>query len=604
MPQKSKKISLIYFVIITLLLVGLVPLVLTGWFLSERSGRELRAVEGRYQTQLVQDKARQIEVFGQRYGDLVSSYANALELSDNLSVLSSPQTEAKLGATLKENPNLLALFVKPIKGESLSVFRSEVVGKSEVETLSAAAISKLAEQKLFFGQPQKINSSGEIVVAIASPVVMEKTITAAVVAIVSLREFSRIMSETKPASEEELWNSGLPIIFVVDEKGQAVFHPDASVVSGQKSLNDLKIVQEWQDTNRQIQSALVPFTAEFANQKHEMIGAYSTANFGKELKFGVVAMQDESKALASVGEMRRQTWLISLAFALAALIIGSLFARQLTAPILKLAAAAEKIASGDLTTRVETKNISEIGTLGDTFNLMSDRLEEHIANLAKAAQENRELFVGTVKALAAAIDGKDKYTRGHSERVSRFSVAIGRKLGMNSEELETLRISSLLHDVGKIAIDDAILKKPSALTDEEFEIMKTHPQRGYKIMAHIPAMKEFLPGMYMHHEMINGEGYPQGLRGEEIPLQAKIISVADTFDAMTTDRPYQKGMILDDALNRIKSFVGSRYDGKVVEALVHACAEGQIRAVGTAPIKSNSSTANLEESQNLIKQVA
>jgi len=583
MPPKSNKISLIYFVIITLLLVGLVPLVLTGWFLSERSGRELRAVEGRYQTQLVQDKARQIEVFGQRYGDLVSSYANALELSNNLSVLSSPQTEAKLGATLKENPNLLALFIKPIKGDSLSVFRSESVKKNEIETLSASAISSLSEKKLSFGQPQKLDSSGEIVLAIASPVIIEKNISAAVVAIVSMREFSRIMAETRPTSEEELWKAGLPIIFVVDEKGRAVFHPDASLVANQKPLNNLKIVQEWQDSNRQIQSALVPFTAEFNTQKHEMIGAYSTANFGKDLKFGVVAMQDESKALASVSEMRRQTWLISLAFALAALLIGSFFARQLTSPLSKLVSAAQKIASGDLTTRIKTGNIKEIGTLGDTFNLMSDKLEEHIASLARAAEENRELFVGTVKALAAAIDGKDKYTRGHSERVSRFSVAIGQRMGLGAEELETLRISSLLHDVGKIAIDDSILKKPSALTDAEFEIMKTHPQRGYKIMAHIPAMKEFLPGMYMHHEMINGEGYPQGLRGDEIPLQAKIISVADTFDAMTTDRPYQKGMNFEDALNRIKSFVGSRYDGKVVEALVHACADGQIRAVGVHP---------------------
>ena len=102
-------------------------------------------------------------------------------------------------------------------------------------------------------------------------------------------------------------------------------------------------------------------------------------------------------------------------------------------------------------------------------------------------------------------------------------------------------------------------------------------------MSQIPAMKEFLPGMYMHHEMVNGEGYPQGLKGAEIPLQAKIVSVADTFDAMTTDRPYQKGMVLEDALNRIKSFVGSRYDGKVVEALIEACNEGQVRAVGIHP---------------------
>ncbi|MGI8494585.1 MAG: HD-GYP domain-containing protein, partial [Pyrinomonadaceae bacterium] len=149
----------------------------------------------------------------------------------------------------------------------------------------------------------------------------------------------------------------------------------------------------------------------------------------------------------------------------------------------------------------------------------------------------------------------------------------------------------------KIAIDDAILKKPSALTDEEFEIMKTHPQKGYKIMSQIPAMKDFLPGMYMHHEMVNGEGYPQGLKGEEIPLQAKIISVADTFDAMTTDRPYQKGMNLNDAINRIKSFVGTRYDGKVVEALVYACQDGEIRAAGVHPNSQNNHSKNEENPQ-------
>ncbi|HXG83692.1 MAG TPA: HD domain-containing phosphohydrolase [Pyrinomonadaceae bacterium] len=583
MPSQPKKISLIYFVIATLLLVGLVPLVLTGWFLSKKSGDELRAVENRYQTQLVQEKARQIEMFGQRYSDLVLSFAEALELSDNLSILSSPQTEKKLGNSLKENQNLLSLYIKPLQGESLSVFRAEAIDKKEIETLSAATLASLGNKRVLFSQPRKLSSSGEIVLAVASPVVIEKNIAAGVVAIISMREIGRIMAETKPMSEAELWRAGLPIIFVVDKDGRAVFHQDSSVVAGQKPLTDLKIVQEWQATNNQIQSALVPFTAEYAGEKHSMIGAYSTANFSKDLSFGVVAMQDESKALASVGEMRRQTWMISLAFALFALITGSVFAKKLTAPLLNLVAAAQKISAGDLSGRVETKNITEIGTLGETFNTMSDKLEDYIHSLARAAEENRELFVGTVKALAAAIDGKDRYTRGHSERVSRFSVAIGKQLKLSEPELETLRISALLHDVGKIAIDDKILKKPGALDDEEFEIMKTHPRQGYKIMANIPAMKEYLPGIYSHHEMLDGAGYPQGLKGDEIALQAKIISVADTFDAMTTDRPYQKGMTMEVALNRIETFVGTRYDEKIVEALIEACRVGQVRTAGTHP---------------------
>lgn len=585
MPSTPKKISLIYFVVITLLLVGLVPLVLTGYFLSDRSGRELRAAENRYQTQLVQEKARQIEMFGQRYGDLVGGYAKALEFADNLAVLSSPQTQEKLGAMLKENPNLLAFYVKPANDESLAVFRSEAIQKSEIETLAAKALNNLGAKKIAFSQPEKIVSSGQTVLTVAAPVVIKNAAAASVVAVFSLQEMVRLMSDNKLMGEAEMWKSGLPMMFVVDEKGRAVFHPDGSVAANQKPMTDLKIVQEWRESSRQIQSALVPFTAEYDGKQYEMIGAYSTAGLGNDLIFGVIAMQDESKALASVAEMRQKTWLISLMFALIALLVGSVLTRQLTAPLLKLVGAAQKIAAGDFSTRVETKNITEIGTLGESFNSMSDNLETHIANLAKAATENRELFVGTVKSLAAAIDGKDKYTRGHSERVSRISVAIGQRLNLADEEIEILRISALLHDVGKIAVNDAILNKPTALTNEEFEIMKTHPKAGYKIMAQIPAMKNYLPGILMHHEMINGAGYPQGLKGAEIPLQAKIISVADTFDAMTIDRPYQKGFSLEDSLNRIKSFVGIRYDGKVVEALVEACADGQI-GVGTVRLKN------------------
>ncbi|MBK8303326.1 MAG: HD domain-containing protein [Chloracidobacterium sp.] len=368
----------------------------------------------------------------------------------------------------------------------------------------------------------------------------------------------------------------MPIIFVVDQSGEALFHSDASLTASRKPMGDLKIVQEWLESGLQVQSALVPFAASYDGKSHDMIGAYSTASVADGYNVGVIAMQDEKHALASVGEMRTQTWLISMAFAVFALGAGFILSRFMTTPLLRLVGAAKQIAGGDFSARVETENITEIGTLAETFNLMGGKIEDQIANLAKAAEENRELFVGTVKALAAAIDGKDKYTRGHSERVSRISVAIGKRLNMPADELETLRISALLHDIGKIAVDDAILKKPAALTEEEFEIMKTHPMKGYKIMSQIPAMKDFLPGMVMHHEMVNGKGYPKGLTGDQIPLQAKIVSVADTFDAMTIDRPYSKGMELQPALERLRSFVGTRYQSDVVEALVDACNAGEV----------------------------
>ncbi len=603
MPFRPTKISLVYFVVFTLLLVGLIPLLLTGWSLSGRSASELRAVENRYQIQLVQEKARQIEMFGQRYGDLAKSLSNALELSNNLDVLSAPQTEQKLSETLQRDPNLLALYLKPVGADTLSLYRPGSIGKNELEAIASDALASSGAEDLFIGPPRRPQSSGESVIAMVSQVNVDNRSIASVVVIVSLREIAKSVVGASTQTEEQLWTAGLPIIFVVNQAGKAIFHPDQGLIDSQKSLSDLKIVDEWQQSNRQIQSGLVPFTAEFGESSYDMIGAYSTVRLGPGSTFGVITMQDERKALASVGEMRSQTWMTSLAFAFFAMLIGSLAARTLASPLLKLSSAAEKIAAGDLSTRVDAGNITEIGTLGQSFNLMSDRVEEHIARLAKAAAENRELFVGTVKALAAAIDGKDKYTRGHSERVARISVGIGKQLGMEAEELETLRISALLHDVGKIAIDDAILKKPAALTDEEFEVMKTHPQKGFKIMSQIPAMKEFLPGMYMHHEMVNGKGYPQGLSDKDIPLQAKIVSVADTFDAMTIDRPYQKGMLLPDALERIQSFIGTRYDPTVVEALVEGCRSGAIGNGIVQFLNKNKDTEGLINNRAVAKPV-
>ncbi len=576
MSTKPRKVSLIIFVVATLLLVGLVPLVLTGWLLSDKSGRELRSAENRYQIQLVQEKARQIEMFGRRNSAVVSSLTAALELAGDPAIISSPQTESRLGSLLRDNPDLLAIYVKPAGSDSLSLFRAETLTRSDVETISTEISNTPAKTKIVVGEPRRIETSGQPVIAFASSVNIDGAKAADIVAIASLQTIAQNVVGISSAKESELWNAGLPIVFVVDQSGRTIFHPDASLAASRKTMGDLKIVQEWLESGLQVQSALVPFTANFGDSSYEMIGAYSTANVADGYVFGVITMQDEARALASVGEMRNQTWLISMAFAVFALISGLMLSRLMTTPLVKLANAAKQIAAGDYSARVGSENINEIGTLADTFNLMGGKIEEQIANLAKAAEENRELFVGTVKALAAAIDGKDKYTRGHSERVSRISVAIGKRLGMDADELETLRLSSLLHDVGKIAIDDAILKKPAALTDAEYEVMKTHPQRGYKIMSQIPGMKDYLPGMYMHHEMVNGQGYPQGLTGDQIPLQGKIVSVADTFDAMTIDRPYQKGMELEPALERLRAFVGTRYQSDVVEALIDACHAGEV----------------------------
>ncbi len=604
MPFTSKKVSLIFFVTVTLLLVGLVPLVFTGWFLSEKSGRELRSAENRFQIQLVQEKARQIEMFGQRMGSVATGLADAFEIAADSQAIGSKQTEKTLGQLLREHTDLAAICIKPLNGESITVFRAELLSRDDVEKIASSAAEVTGKGRVGVGEPKRSATTGQFVLPFATKVTVDGATSATIVALGSLQAVSKGVVGVGDASEQELLRSGLPIVFVVDRAGETLFHPDPVVTAQRKPMGELRIVQEWLESGLQLQSALVPFTANFDGQDSEMIGAYSTAHLADGYDVGVIAMQNENRALASVGEMRNQAWIISMAFALLALIVGFTGARLMTSPLLRLVGVAKRIAAGDFSTRVETNNITEIGTLGETFNFMADKVEEQIASLAKAADENRELFVGTVKALAAAIDGKDKYTRGHSERVSRISVAIGKRMGLPAEELETLRISALLHDVGKIAVDDAILKKPSALTDEEFEIMKTHPQKGYKIMSQIPAMKDFLPGMYMHHEMVNGMGYPQGLRGDEIPLQAKIVSVADTFDAMTIDRPYQKGMELPAALERLRSFVGTRYQSDVVEALVEACKAGEVANGIVRQMAAIRAASNEENSKYGAKLVA
>jgi len=580
MLEKLGRIRILYLVLGVLLLVGLLPLAVAGILLSGRSADELRSVEGRYQAQLVQDKARQIELYGQRYRDVVTGLARAFEITGGIQKLNDEGYDQRLQKTLQQDPNLIALALWPVDGNLHRAFQPDVIKLEEVDERVSEVLAHMNGRGLIVSRPQVIRSGQEMALTIAEPVLggpNSQDVVAAVVAIVSFQEVFDAVQQPTSKSERELLNAGLPVVFVVDQNGRAVAHPEASVAFSERPMTDLKVVQDWLESGGQVQSALAPFSAIRDERTVEMLGSYATAELDKNSRLGVIAIQDEAAALLSVSEMRWQTLWISLGAALVTILIGVFFAEKLTNPVRELAGGAHRIASGDFSQRIEVTSRTELGDLGNSFNLMTDQVERFISDLQKSAEENRQLFIGTVKGLAAAIDGKDPYTRGHSERVSRFSVAIAQRMELPDDEIEKIRISALLHDVGKIGIDDNILKKPSALTDEEYEVMKKHPQKGYKIMSQIPAMKEFLPGMYMHHEMVNGQGYPQGLKGDEIPLMGKIVAVADTFDAMTTDRPYQKAMKFEDALTRIEGFVGTRYDPGVVAAFAEACREGQIR---------------------------
>ena len=191
-------------------------------------------------------------------------------------------------------------------------------------------------------------------------------------------------------------------------------------------------------------------------------------------------------------------------------------------------------------------------------------------------QELEEMFFQTADSLADAIEQRDPYTGGHTQRVTLYSQAIAKYLQLKPLERKWLKITSVLHDIGKIGIEDHILKKPTRLSPKEFDLIKHHSDIGAKIIEHIRQLKEIVPGVKYHHEQINGKGYPDGLRGKDIPILAKIVAVADTYDAMTTDRPYRKAMEKEAAIEELKRCSGTQLDKEVVEAFIHAYRKGEI----------------------------
>jgi len=204
-----------------------------------------------------------------------------------------------------------------------------------------------------------------------------------------------------------------------------------------------------------------------------------------------------------------------------------------------------------------------------TMEVLADHAAIAIEN-ARLTEENREMFLSTIGALAEAIEKRDPYTGGHTRRVLEFCLEIAGEMNLSPTEKETLRLAALLHDIGKIGIDDQVLRKITALTDEEFSLIRQHPGIGRDIIKHIRKLQDVIPGILMHHERVDGKGYPLGCAGEDIPLIARIIAVADAFDAMVSDRPYRKGLQLELALAELERVKGKQFDSVVVEAFERA----------------------------------
>jgi len=205
----------------------------------------------------------------------------------------------------------------------------------------------------------------------------------------------------------------------------------------------------------------------------------------------------------------------------------------------------------------------------------------HIAQIYTNADE---LFLNTIQALVAAIDLKDPYTEGHSQRVSEFSVAMAEELSLSDEEIRHIRVGALLHDIGKIGIPDRILGKSGPLTDEEFDEIKKHPSFGAKIISEVKSLRAELSALAQHHERLDGQGYPEGLEGDQISLIARVVAVADVFDAITSDRPYRKAMDIDTALNTLRHETDNHLDPIVIESMLRAYSQGKIHPQNNSTI--------------------
>ncbi len=560
-----------------LLLVSLLPIGLYHREVLKLSQEKLADTERVQQTEVTRSLGEEVELFESNQHQQLVSQRQILALTALIADVDDPVRVPEVTRLLENfvasDPDILYLTAvgKKAKGTGAGNFRADqdpFVSKA----LQRAFTTSIQSLK-FRSDPLALGPDNRPAFVMAVPLEVGDQFAGMLAAVVSLDRVLRRLQETSVRGR---------VVFVVDRSGHIVAHPDTrKFVPGVDVSSTFQVIAEIKDLPRELRATqTVRFTMPDNGGAVEMISTYSTF---PELNWAVVAQRSLEKARedAGVTELNTQALKFVIVVTFAALVLGYLFAVGISTPIRALAASTRAISRGEFHQRTPVRGAAEISELAETFNKMAGDIEEYIERLKQAAEENRELFIGSIRMLAAAIDEKDPYTRGHSGRVAKYSTIIGQELGLSIEELDRLRISALLHDVGKIGVDDRVLKKPGALTPDEFELMKQHPTKGANIMRPVGQLKEMLPGIELHHEHVDGGGYPYGLQGKEIPLMARIIAVADTLDAVTTNRPYQSAMDLDYALTRIRQLTGSKFESNVVDALESAIRSGKLRLSAT-----------------------
>ena len=282
----------------------------------------------------------------------------------------------------------------------------------------------------------------------------------------------------------------------------------------------------------------------------------------------VVLAINKSVLLAAQGEANSKIFLVSNIILLFGAITSILLAAFLLRPIKELSAGVDKLKKGVAETPLKIYSDDELGKLTINFNEMSSTITGQQGKLNKYALDLEESYIAIVRVVAAAIDARDSYTHGHSARVSRLSLLLGNAIRLSTEDLKDLEIACLFHDVGKIKTPDSILLKQSGLIQYEYEEMIHHVEYGASILEKAPSLRKYIPAVKHHHERQDGKGYPDGLSGENIPFFAAIIAVADTFDAMTSDRPYRKAFSKEEALQELARVAGTQLRADLVDVFL------------------------------------
>ncbi|HET7453327.1 MAG TPA: HD domain-containing phosphohydrolase [Thermoanaerobaculia bacterium] len=551
------RIRLFALLVAALAVVSLTPLLVTDRVLISQNRDSLETMEKKYTARSAAAIADAITSFYRSSEEQLETLADTMKFSQALSGKNPFSTAAASGILpdfVKGRSTFLALRVIDQEGEGGAIGPRNLPPAVEQEFRRGYLEGR--DGRRYSGNPVQAPGFSSPVVVIAEPVSGESAENIGVVE--GLVSWQPIQRQIEEESRQEITVALLDHDgnILLASKNRPATRPAGSLFADfRQSPSRVRLTRAYRSGGQAVLGSIVPVEAP---------------------DWAVLVERDQRLAFSSVAEMTRQTLLWSL-FALALAIgVGVVMAIRLASPIRALAEQAHDIAEGRYGQRVEVRGAAEIADLSSSFNRMSESIDRAMTDLKKAAKENHELFINSVRALAAAIDAKDPYTRGHSERVARYAVSIARAMELRPEEVRKVRLSALLHDVGKIGIDDRILRKPTALTDEEFEVMKTHPAKGAAIMSAIPQLADVVPGMKHHHEKWEGGGYPDGLKGEEIPLLARIVSVADTFDAMTTTRPYQKAMEISFVISRIQTLAGTRVDKRITDVLVKAWKNGDL----------------------------